>query len=727
MENYAHSIGPNKADWQPLRDHLSGVAHLSAQFAGRFGSGTWGQAAGLLHDLGKYSAAFQQRLDGATTPVDHSTAGAREAVRLYGKARGLALAYAISGHHTGLPDHGSLGDESALAYRLDRKQIPRYDNFRQDDLSFPSESELFLGLTPSPGNAYFSVQLFIRMLYSCLVDADFLDTENFMDPRRAALRTGYPAMPMLRERLAQYIDAKFDGVLDTPVNRRRATILQACETQADQPPGLFTLTVPTGGGKTLSSLSFALRHAARHGLDRVVYAIPFTSIIEQNAGVFREALGDEAVIEHHSNVQRPRDGRDDQGDEIPRSILASENWDAPLVVTTNVQFFESLFANRSSRCRKLHNLARSVIVLDEAQMVPTEVLEPALSALWELIANYGSTVVLCTATQPALQRFLPPQLHPLEVAPDPSELFTALRRVEVKRLGEVGDEDLAQHLLLHRQVLCIVNTRSHARELFDLVKAGGGEGVFHLSARMCPRHRSQVLSKVREALHADAPCRLVSTQLIEAGVDIDFPVVYRSETGLDQLAQAAGRCNREGRLDRGDVFEFRPTGRPLRGWFQRTAAVAEMALRDGSDPLAPETIERYFTTLYDIEGAGLDARHIMQLIAEGGKSLQFQFAEMARQFRLVDDDMVPVVVPWDDDGARLCDTLRFTPSYEVRRRLQSYVVQVYPNELDELVTTGRIELVDVGSDSIALLTDSLCYSQELGLQPTGRTDATLIF
>ena len=727
MEKFAHSMGPDKVDWQPLRDHLYAVARLSGQFASRFGSDAWGQAAGLLHDLGKYSAAFQERLDGAATPVDHSTAGAREALRLFGKARGLLLAYLVSGHHAGLPDYGSLGDESALAYRLGRKEIPPYDNFRRDDLTFPSEAELSLGLTPSDAHPHFSVQLFIRMLYSCLVDADFLDTEHFMDPRRSALRTGYPDMPMLRDRLDQYIATKFDGAPDTPVNRRRAAILQACQTRADAPPGLFTLTVPTGGGKTLSSLSFALRHAARHGLDRVVYAIPFTSIIEQNAGVFREALGDEAVIEHHSNVQRPREGRNEHGDEIARLDLATENWDAPLVVTTNVQFFESLFANRSSRCRKLHNLARSVIVLDEAQMVPTDVLEPALSALWELIANYGSTVVLCTATQPALQRFLPPQLQPLEIAPDPSELFTVLRRVEVTRLGEVGDEDLAQRLLLHRQALCIVNTRSHARELFELVRAGGAEGAFHLSARMCPRHRAQVLSRVREALQAGAPCRLVSTQLIEAGVDIDFPVVYRAETGLDQLAQAAGRCNREGRLDRGEVFAFRPTGRPLRGWFQRTAAVAAMVLRDGSDPLAPETIDRYFTTLFDIEGAGLDARHIMQIIAEGGKSLQFQFAEMARLFRLIDEDMVPIVVPWGDDGERLCDRLRSAPSYEVLRRLQSYVVQVYPNELDALQEGGRIELVAVGGDTIALLADHLCYSKELGLQPTGRLDAALIF
>lgn len=725
MDWYAHSVGADKADWQLLRDHLEAVARLSGNFADRFGGGTHGRAAGLLHDLGKYSADFQRRLEGAPLRVDHSTAGAQEAQALYGEAVGTLIGYTIAGHHAGLPDYGSVADEASLAARLVRKGLPDYRIYTQDHLPFPAKAQLALPITPLPSQPYFSVQFFARMLFSCLVDADFLDTERALDAAKSARRGGYPEASALRDRLRSHLAEKLAGIPDTPVNRERAAILRACRERAEDRPGLFTLTVPTGGGKTLSSLDFALSHAVKHGLERVFYVIPFTSIIEQNAAVFRAALGGEAIVEHHSNFQYPRDGDEDWDEDRARLGMSTENWDAPLIVTTNVQFFESLFANRSSRCRKLHNLARSVIILDEAQMIPTDLLKPCLAALWELVRNYGATVVLCTATQPALKELLPSDMQACEIAPDPPRLFEVLRRTAVTRLGALEDAALAERIAEHQQVLCIVNTRSHARELHSLL-ADRGEAI-HLSARMCPHHRAEVLSSVREALKSGSRCRVVSTQLIEAGVDVDFPVVLRSATGLDSLAQAAGRCNREGRLKCGQVFMFEPVGHPLRGWFQRTATAAQMVLRNGGDPLAPGTIERYFTQLYDLEGGDLDKEAIMRTVAEGGRRLRFPFADIGRKFRLIDTDMMPVVIPWDKQGAMLAETADYAPTYGLLRKLQPYIVQVYPFEFFALQKNRQVE---VKGGIIPVLTDLSCYSEEVGLQPpssVGGTSEVLIY
>ncbi|MGE5560666.1 MAG: CRISPR-associated helicase Cas3' [Chloroflexota bacterium] len=712
VDYYAHSVGTDKRDWQTLRDHLSEVARLSGDFAAPFGGTTYGRAAGFLHDLGKYSAEFQRRLDGAPLRVDHSTAGAQEAQRLYGEAIGTLISYVVAGHHAGLPDYGTVADEASLAARLARGDLPDYHAYGQDQLPFPSRAELALPVRPLQSQPYFSVQFFARMLYSCLVDADFLDTERALDAGKHAKRSGYPEIETLRDRLELYLDSKFAGAPDTAVNRERAAILRASRERAADEPGLFSLTVPTGGGKTLSSLAFALHHAARHGLRRVIYAIPFTSIIEQNADVFRAALGDEAVVEHHSNFQHPREGDEDWNEESARLSLATENWDAPLIVTTNVQFFESLFANRSSRCRKLHNLVRSVIILDEAQMIPTDLLRPCLAALWELVQNYGATVVLCTATQPALKGLLPPGSQVREIAPDPPRLFEVLRRTRVARLGAYDDDTLAARIADERQALCIVNTRAHARDLYSLLR-DKCEAI-HLSARMCPRHRAEVLSTVRQALKNDSPCRVVSTQLIEAGVDVDFPVVFRAATGLDSLAQAAGRCNREGLLSCGQVFLFEPVGRPLRGWFQRTATVAQMVLREGGDPLAPETIERYFVDLYDLEGGGLDKQGILGAIAEDGRLLHFPFADIGHRFRLIDSDMMPVVVPWDQQAADLVQAAHYAPSYSLLRKLQPYTVQVYPFEF---LALQKSRLVEVKGGIMPVLTDLSCYDKEVGLQP----------
>ncbi|NLG83633.1 MAG: CRISPR-associated helicase Cas3' [Firmicutes bacterium] len=710
---YAHSRpGQPEDTWQTLREHLTNTAALAGEFAAAFGAEAFGLAAGILHDLGKYAAAFQERLRGAGFRVDHSTAGAREAERIYGGAVGRILAYVVAGHHAGLPDWGSAGDAASLAARLASPLVEPYEAYKEDDLFFPPRERLRL---PFPLEKLrreeigFSLQFFIRMLYSCLADADFLDTERFMDEKKSKTREKSWEIPALSRRLDEYLDRKCATAERTYINAKRAEILAACRKKAASPPGFYTLTVPTGGGKTLSSLSFALRHAVEHGLRRVIYVIPFTSIIEQNARVFREVLGEECVLEHHSNVQHPEI---DDDDEMNSLRLAEENWDMPLVVTTNVQFFESLFAARSSRCRKLHNIANSVIILDEAQMLPAPYLKPCLAALVELVRHYRCTVVLCTATQPALNDLLPEDFRPAEIAPDPQGLYESFRRVVTHHLGEVDDDSIIDELSTRPQALCIVNTRRHARRLFELLPKE--EGGYHLSALMCPAHRSQILQVIRERLAKKQQCLVISTQLVEAGVDVDFPVVYRAAAGVDSIAQAAGRCNREGRLDRGEVYIFQPEkhGR-AGGWLDRTAAVAEMVRRNHADLLSPAAVEDYFTRLFALEGEGLDRYGILKRLAAETENLAFPFREIAGEFRIIDTVMYPVVVPYDKRCEALLAEVEKSPfPGRYFRQLQPYTVQLYPQEIEKLQKDGALRLV---AEQYLVLADYSRYDDRTGL------------
>jgi len=708
---FAHSIeGVPQENWHGLKAHLFGTAERAAQFARVFQAEKLGWAAGLLHDIGKYSNEFQDRLRGAVIRVDHSTAGAQEAKRLYhGHPVGFILAYVIAGHHSGLPDFGSPADDAALAARL-KKAVPPFDAYREEiDISFADEPPGKLPLQANAQSPGFSIQFFIRMLFSCLVDADFLDTEAAVNPEQAGRRGGYPDIGELVERLEGYLNARFSDADETRINQLRADILRRCRESAALPRGLYSLTVPTGGGKTLSSLSFALHHARAHGLQRVIYVIPFTSIIEQNASVFRKALGDDCVLEHHSNFQFADE--EDESALDHRLRLATENWDAPVVVTTNVQFFESLFSHKSSRCRKLHNIANSVVVLDEAQMIPTSYLIPCLWALHELVQNYNATVLLCTATQPSIDRLLPSTNRPQEIAPNPGALYEAFRRVRVRAIGDMDDESLAAKLLDERQVLCIVNTRLHAASLYERIR---GEGAYHLSARMYPAHRSTKLQRIREALQAGETCRVVATQLIEAGVDVDFPVVYRAIAGVDSIAQAAGRCNREGRLACGNVFVFRPEARHQpRGWFQRTATVTEMVLRNHDDLLSLEAVDAYFRLLYEFEGDRLDEHRIIQLFNERARSLEFPFRQVGEMFQLIDSPMVPIVVARDADCQKTLEEAEWKgATWRISRQLQPYIVQVYQHEFMELSRRNAIEVI---AGQYTVLTDLAMYDEETGL------------
>ena len=471
---------------------------------------------------------------------------------------------------------------------------------------------------------------------------------------------------------------------------------------ASAAPGFFTLTVPTGGGKTLASMAFALNHAHTHGLERVIYIIPFTSIIEQNAAVFREALGElgaENVLEHHSNYAWEAAGQsaDDETNQVKAKLkLAAENWDIPIVVTTNVQFFESLFASQKSQARKVHNIAKSVLVFDEAQMLPRQYLKPCLLAVQELVQNYGCSAVFCTATQPSLPRFFPAQTAFTELAPDPQGLFDFFRRVQVTNLGAVPDAELIQQIHAQQQALCIVNTRRHAKGLYDLLDR---DGAFHLSTLMCPAHRKATLDEIRRRLKAGQTCRVVSTQVMEAGIDVDFPVGFRALAGLDSIIQAAGRVNREMRSQSGNMFVFQPQTEFIKRtpeFIKQTAGVAEAVLRDhAADPTTTSAIEEYYTLLYVLQDErAFDAQEILGHFEKGTREPNFDFKTAAEKFKLIDESTVTVFIPYDDEARRQIEALKYAlyPA-RVLRQLQLYAVNIYRYEFENLQTKGVIQTI----------------------------------
>ncbi len=712
---------PNSlGSWHYLPDHLLSVAALAAGFAEDFDAGAWAYAAGLWHDLGKFSPEFQAYLRNAVREQpqetrggrgpDHSTAGAQHAVEAI-PVLGHLLAYGIAGHHGGLPD--GLAKGACLEDRLE-KVLPDWrhglDHLPEVPPLEPT-SPLREALEKGSYDPI-SVAFLTRMLFSCLVDADFLDTERHMAPEKADERPTWPEETL--ERMEEALD-RFCVELErnaklTTVNRERARVREACLRAAEQPPGLFSLTVPTGGGKTLSSLAFALRHGVRNGLRRVVYVIPFTSIIEQNADTFRNVMAPlvgeglpDPVLEHHSNLRIDEEDRGEEQEFTDPRRLATENWDAPLVVTTSVQFYESLFGNRTSRCRKLHNLARSVVILDEVQTLPVDLLAPCLSALRELAANYGTTIVLCTATQPAVERregFEIGLEAPHPIIERPARLYETLRRVKLQDEGTLSDEKLSGLLLDEPAVLCIVNTRRHAAALFDILCDDPAH--FHLSAAMVPEHRSTVLEEIRERLKKGEPCRVISTQLIEAGVDIDFPVVYRSLAGMDSIAQAAGRCNRSGTLKGlGRTHLFRAAEHRVPGFVLRPANVTEQLLDLHEDPMSLTAIEHFFRLLYwDCDEDQWDARGILQRFRLDGRNpdlpFLFDFKTAGEDFRLIEDAGRPVIVPWENEGKVLCDQLRGSQlpvRTRLLRRLQRYTVQIPFRSWEKEVGAGTVEML----------------------------------
>lgn len=693
---------------QTILEHLKGTASLCSAFAAAFDAEAQGQLAGMAHDIGKYSAAFQRRLHGGPK-VDHASAGAFECL----KAQQLAAAFAISGHHGGLPDGGGRGDAAGTGTFWGRINRASQRNL-EDYHAWQSEFSLPHANTPAFAGTRLEGMFFTRMLFSCLVDADYTDTGAFMD-NSPYLPASSSSMEELWRRLETYVSGWFPpkGAL----NMQRCVILEQCMSAGAQyGPGLFTLTVPTGGGKTVASLSFALAQAKARRMKRIVYVIPYTSIIEQTAQIFREILGDENVLEFHFGVQFDQQEDDASSPETAPLTRSVETWDVPVIVTTAVQFFESLYACRPSKCRKLHNLAQSVLIFDEAQMLPLPYLRPCVWAIAQLVRHYGASAVLCTATQPALdpifQEFAP-EIPIREICPMAEAHWESFRRVSFQQAGTLSWMDLAARLQQQEQVLCVVNTRRAAREVFHQLS---GPGNFHLSTLMYPAHRRRILDEIRRRLRDGLPCRVVSTSLIEAGVDVDFPAVYRELSGLDSILQAAGRCNREGKRPPEDsiVTIFQGEDPPPR-LFETSIGAGKIVLDHCQDVSSRAAIHTYFSTLLDLKGAeAQDAHHILPLM----ESEFFPFRTVAERFHLIESPTTTVYLPLEE-GAGLVELLRSGQySRTLYRRLGQYGVSVYPQHLAALEQAGALEHLEDGS---VVLRDIGLYTQTTGLtlEPSG--------
>lgn len=725
---YVAHVSEDGSRVESVAKHLEEVAEMAAEFARPFGAESWAYNAGIVHDLGKYSREFQDRILRGGPRVDHSTAGAKCAY----DAGFYLVSHCIAGHHAGLPDAGSRLDgaeDGTLWGRLKKAEKGRLPKVFAPAVQF-DHSPLRLAAPPKTPNDAFCLAFLVRMVFSCLVDADFLCTERFMRGCERS-RLASEAVDVLRDRLEAHVAGFYPP--RTSLNARRCGLLEACREAARAPHGVFSLTAPTGAGKTLAMMRFALTHACEqdNGMRRVIVVEPYTSIIDQVADVYRDVFGEENVLEHHSNFDFNDLDDDASGDGNgglgARLRLASENWEAPIVVTTSVQLFESLFAKSTSRCRKLHNIAGSVIILDEAQGLPTEVLRPCVRALAELVRNYGCSIVLCSATQPELDKFfLEEGLEVTSITSDDFVRAPEFERVCYRGLGSVESETLAEMLAADRQALCVVNSRRQARRIYDILtgSADFDDGsLFHLSTLMYPDHRRRVLEEVRDRLrHPDATCIVVATNLVEAGVDLDFPVVYRAVSGLDSIVQAAGRCNREGRRPAEEspvwVFSLVGEGRvpqevETRAGITR-AIVPELSFEGQDLALAdPEILASFFNELHHLsEGQGLDERHVLDLL-EGvlDTDVRIQFAEIARRFRLIDQSSVPVIVPTQEISAEVEELRRGHASRGTMRRLSRFGAAVYERDLRDLYRDGAVECVD----GTFVLLDGSRYREDVGL------------
>ena len=722
----------------PYHGHLNKVAYLASKFASemfpeesqdRESAQQWGYLAGLWHDLGKFAPEWQKYLEAKVDPhsdelsgkVDHSTAGAQHSVKT-DPLFGHLLGYSITAHHCGLLDVLTNGN-SCQEMRLQKQDIPKIENAPAEitTRSIPEFPPFLMRIMRANRNP-FSAAFYTRLLFSCLVDADFLATEAFMNPKGTDARNQIPhdALAQVERLLVYKIEAFGRPAKNDTVNQQRAKVVRDCEQAANNKPGLFTLTVPTGGGKTLSSLRFALKHALKNGQHRIIYVVPFTSIVEQNAEVIREIVASlqtdyfTPLVEHHASLSPEK--------ETEQSRLATENWDAPIIITTAVQFFESLFAAKTSRNRKLHNIANAVVILDEAQSLPVNYLTPCLRSLQELTDYYNTTAVLCTATQPAINYhesdFSIGLKNCREIIQDPQALFAVLKRVELTDIGEQTDAALSKRIRESEQALCIVNRRQHAQNLFKLLPENSDR--YHLSALMCPEHRSQALATIRQRLNTGKPVRLISTQLIEAGVDVDFPVVYRALAGLDSIAQAAGRCNRNGKRSQpGQTHIFRPEDQKAEAFVRETAQVASQVIDMHDDLLGREAIHHYFDLYYYRQKTRWDEKAIIDEFRFDGKikhcPFRFNFQTVAENFKLIENWQTTVLIPFDEKACQLIKELRneTIPLHRaLLRALQRYTVQITPRLFNENATA--FESLRDGEFHV-LISPELNYSEEFGL------------
>lgn len=739
---FAHS-SRGGTGWQPLREHLEQVAMMASSFAEALQAQDEARIAGLLHDIGKYGERFQKRLRGETQGVDHWSPGAWLALKQF---QCVAAAMAIWGHHLGLQrmdsstirqslDPDRLRQQTNLVWRVpDEDDAVLLERLAADGLELSSPAQKVYDQTLHPN----AQMLDVRMLFSTLVDADFLDTARHFGEERPIPPPLQPerALQVLQEHV-QELNERTDAA--PQVRQMRRMLWEDCMNAAEGAPGIFTLTAPTGAGKTLAMLGFALKHAAMHGLRRVVVVIPYLSIIEQTAKVYRDLLepyfGDGYVIEHHSlagtrQMDRGESDHQDETDKARIERLLAENWDAPLIVTTSVQMLESLFANTPSACRKLHRLARSVILFDEVQTLPTSLVVPTLQALSRLADRYGSTVVFATATQPAFDH-----LHdkvqvpgnrgwqPHEIVRGHARLFHLARRVRVEMPDDgspLSWDQLAQQMLAHEQALCVLNIKRHAAQLARLlVQQTDSESVYHLSTSMCPAHRQRVLETVRARLQHGQRCLLVSTQCVEAGVDVDFPVVYRAFAPLDSIAQAAGRCNRNGKLPQGKVVLFVPEEDTYpRGAYEQAAKVTRGYLKEQAgaiDLYDPAFYDRYYRMLYDMTKPENQRQDLQQSIDVR------DFPEVARLYRLIPESSINILVPYDPAVYEPLaeEARRRGLSSAWIRRARAHVVSMYrPRPSDTVMSfLEPVPIHGQPTDEWFIYIEPSHYDPLLGLQP----------
>lgn len=706
--------------WQPLSVHLRRVADLAKGFALPLRLADEAELAGLLHDVGKYRDEFQAYLRGersSSVETQHAIYGAAWALEPHQQ---LGTVLAVAGHHAGL--HDLTDAQSAASKPHIAAALPELVRHIQSEL----------GILPVPPGApphvatELSAEFYIRLLLSCLVDADRLDTACW--PEKPSDDVLLDAESMLR-RVEAERQRKQAANPNSPLGLLRNRIFDACFDAGSLPQGFFSLTVPTGGGKTLSAMNFALAHAKTHGLRRVIIVIPYLSIIEQNAAEYRRVLGNDVVLENHSGVS-PRE--DSSEEERSRLELVSENWDAPVIVTTSVQFLESLFASSPSKCRKLHRIARSVVIFDEVQTLPTHLLAPTFSILREMQRNYGVTFVFSSATQPAFRRstslpdgFGPDELRAILPESDQREVYRALRRVRYHLPKQEETLDwpvLAERLAASPQALCVVNLTRHAAVLWEQLSRllPENERPVHLSSAMCAAHRLALIYCIKRRLKSGKPCRVVSTQLIEAGVDVDFPVVWRAFGPLDSIVQVAGRCNREGRLPAGEMHVFRPVEDKLPGRLYEAATgqgaiqLAQLASRGDVEELLatdPAVFADYFHALWQTVQTDVGIQDDRQML---------RFRTVAEKGKVIKDDTRPVIVPIGKarrliqqlkDRQNHPDQPRFTR--DDLRRLQRFMVNVRLHKFQTLEAQKLIHPL-LPNLELFVLNEGL-YHHDLGL------------
>ncbi len=736
---------------QLLEEHLFNVAKLTSNFAGKFGLAKIGELIGLLHDFGKYNSNFQTKITYETglnlsqkppnkSETQHAITGAiyfcykllqdklknineeiyKENIKHFKK---LIIPFIIAGHHTGLADW--IGDppvNSQLEAKLNENFELLLKTFENKEFINNEVFDFKFSLEKS----FQDISLLTRMLFSCLIDADRLDTEEFSSIQKFQLRQNNYSFPLLLEEFNKYVN-NFSKEGD--LNKQRAEILKNCKEKAKEKSGIFTLTVPTGGGKTLSSLAFALEHAIQHKKNRIIYVIPYTSIIEQNADVFKKALGKykNVVLEHHCNFdslekEEGNSNYEDEFGEYNELSLATENWDYPLIVTTTVQFFESLFANKTNKCRKLHNIANSIIIFDEVQLFPPDYLNPILEYIEELEKNYNITFVLCTATQPAFDKEVKTnsyyfkglsQCNITEIIDDKEKLYNKLKtRIELLLPEELQEESenwekIANEILNNKQALCIVNTKKSARDLFRLTQEHKNkEEIFHLSTNLCAEHRTDKILQIKNRLKNNLPCTVISTQLIEAGVDLDFPIVYRASTGLDSIAQAGGRCNRENKLiNAGKLIVFKAPNEKLQGHLKQTQKAGEYILNKYKEnALELKIFEEYFQELFYTKD--LDKHKICEL------NKDFKFKEVAKKFKLIEENSgQSIIVPYKNIIELIEEMQEF--NYKILRKAQRYTINLRENDFYKLRNEGVISTKF--HESIFYIKSNLVYDENLGL------------